>query len=458
MINKYPVILVLLLILSPDFLKAQPSWAPTTAPSVWDRYDDTYFINPDTGWAVTLYDSVYSTHHVYQYASVIKTSDGGNTWQTMLDSSKAMFRDIAFLDAQNGFIGMLEPTIIGQDTFFMYQTHDAGVTWQPVTNIPGPKQAGICGMRVINDSTLYGVGRYYGPPGFYKTTNKGATWSYQDMSAYACGLVDIYFFSADTGFVCGPRCDLPFPYNTYNYASGTIVYTTDAGITWQTKVVTRRWREWCWKMSFPSRNIGYASIESERTTSIDSQFCLKTIDGGQTWSDVFIAQVPSEDGSPQGFDEEGIGFINDSVGWVGGRNNQYGLAPVFTYKTMDGGANWTPEYWGENINRFRKLSDTLAYFSGKTIYKYSSMHVPLAIHELDAASQISVYPNPANKTLTVSGGNADIICIYSINGQLLLMVKQPQNNCIDISKLAVGSYIIQIKRKDSIWNIKWEKE
>ncbi len=453
----YTFIVMVVLLPFTSMLKAQATWAPTAAPSVWDRYDDTYFINPDTGWAVTLYDSDSYSHQVYEYATIVKTTDGGNTWQKMLDSSKSMFRDIAFLDAQNGFIGMLEPTVIAQDTVFMYQTHDGGVTWQPVTNLPGPKQAGICGMRVINDSTLYGVGRYYGPAGFYKTTNKGVTWSYQDMSAYACGLVDVFFFNADTGFACGPNCDGHPNFVTFDFGSGTILFTTDAGNTWQVKKVTSRKKEWCWKMSFPTRNIGYASVESIRTSPLDSQYCLKTIDGGQTWQDVFIAQVPTEECVTGGFDEQGIGFINDSVGWVGGRNDQYGLAPVFTYKTTDGGINWTPEYWGENINRFRKLSDTLAYFSGKTIYKYSNVHVPLAITDVNMPAEITVYPNPANTEITVKTDQADVIRIFSTTGQLLAESIQPPDNRINISYVAAGLYIIQVKAKDITWNIKWEK-
>ena len=455
--NIYGFIVMILFTFFGSKLTAQASWAATTAPRVFDRYDDTYFINPDTGWAVTLYDSSNYSHTVYQYGSVSKTTDGGVSWQTMLDSTKDVFRDIAFIDAQTGFIGMLQPTIIGQDSFFMYQTHDGGTTWQPVTNIPGPKNAGICGLRAINDSTLYGVGRYYGPSGFYKTTNRGLTWTYQDMSAYACGLIDIYFFNADTGFVCGNKCGAHSLNNIPDFGSGTILLTTDAGNTWQVKEVTGRAREWCWKMSFPSRNIGYASIESVNTSPIDSQFCLKTMDGGQTWQDIFIAQVPTGECSSGGFDEQGIGFINDSVGWVGGRNSQYGLAPVYIYKTTDGGISWNPDYWGENINRFRFMSDTLAYFSGKTIYKYSTVHVPLSLNDLGKTPQIVVYPNPANTELIISGPPVSEIGIYTITGQMVADIKQPESNKVDISKFAIGLYLARIKVKENSWTIKWEK-
>lgn len=452
--KKYPLSIWVAVIITLQ-VYAQPSWAPTTAPIVWDRYDDTYFLNPDTGWAVTLYDSDNYSHQVSQYASVIKTTDGGRSWQTMLGSGKQVFRDIAFLDAETGFIGLLEPYVIGPDSFIMYQTHNGGITWQPVTNLPGPKNAGICGMRVINDSTLYATGRYSGPPGFYKTTDRGITWSYKNMVSYATGLVDAFFFNADTGFVCGIKCD---SFRYFPNGRGTVVMTTDAGNTWQVKTITNRYTEWCWKMSFPSRNIGYASIESGRSASIDSQFCIKTTDGGLTWTDYFVCQQPTEFNNPGGFDIEGIGFINDTVGWIGGRNDEPGLNPAYIYKTTDGGQSWNPDYWGENINRFRFMNDTLAYFSGKTIYKYSPTHVPLAVKDISTLPRISVYPNPANTELIIKAERLDMVRIFTINGQQVKEIEQPQNDKIDISQLANGLYIIQVKTKDNSWNIKWEKD
>ena len=46
----------------------------------------------------------------------------------------------------------------------LYATHDAGATWTPVLDIPGPQPTGICGLSVVNDSVAYGCGRYDGPP------------------------------------------------------------------------------------------------------------------------------------------------------------------------------------------------------------------------------------------------------------------------------------------------------
>ncbi len=443
-----------------EIVDAQLSWRSTNAPLVNDRYDDTYFLNADTGWAVTLYSSYGGVYH--QWATVIKTTDGGNTWQTMLDSGTEEFRDIAFLNAQTGYIGTLENNNYGHngfpgDTSVLYQTHDGGATWAAVTNLPGPDYAGICGMRVIDDSTLYAVGRYFGPAGFYKTTDAGNTWTYTDMSAYASGLVDVYFFNADTGFVCGA-----IGYDTQegqfmSYTtgqSGIILYTTNGGNTWQVNHITGRTGELCWKMSFPSRLVGYASIETFNTSPADSQYCLKTTDGGLSWHDVFVCQQP---GPYLGFDEQGIGFINDSVGWVGGRNYEPGLSPTYTYKTTDGGSTWNADNFGSNINRFRFLSDSLAYFSGSTIYKYSSQPVTFIASDSILPIQATLYPNPANTILTVKGEPVGEVSLFDVRGELVACVKHPLNNQIDVSSFAPGTYVVQIEINGKIGAAKWIK-
>lgn len=340
-------------------------WIPTPAPTTTFRYEDVYFLNNDTGFAVH-YGSAQ------QYGFIARTTDGGISWTTVLDSMALEFRDIGFTDELHGWIGTYHQTGAGSDTSILYQTTDGGMSWSPVSNLPGPVNAGICGLRVINDSTICGVGRYSGPCGFYKTTNNGLTWSYVDLSSQAQGLVDIFFFNADTGFVVGNVGP------GYSNGYGRILYTTDGGATWTVHFTSVHLYTLCWKISFPSRSIGYISMQMWNGAP---KYFLKTIDGGASWQ-----EFPYPGGPTPSTAVQGIGFVNDSVGWVGGGST--------TYSTNNGGATWSIFPNMTNVNRFRFLSDTVAYCAGETIYRMQVS--PVGINDTVPDAQFRIYPNPTS--------------------------------------------------------------
>ncbi|HEX8516759.1 MAG TPA: hypothetical protein VF868_11205 [Bacteroidia bacterium] len=256
---------VSLLLMCTAALSTSAQWVTTPSPLSSYRHDDVFFINPDIGWAVnySLGDNGY----------VIKTTDGGNSWFKQVDSSGARFRDIAFLDTLTGFIGTLADGYNPQDTTIMYKTTDGGTTWSNVV-MPGPRPSGICGMFAVNDSTLYACGRYYGPAGFYKTTDKGVTWSYKSLAGLAGGIVDLHFFNKDTGIAIGGSDA------NYLNAQGRVLRTVDGGDNWTIVHTSAHPKEIGWKVSFPSANTGYVSLQSFRPSG--AQYFLKTTDGGLT--------------------------------------------------------------------------------------------------------------------------------------------------------------------------------
>lgn len=99
------------------------------------------------------------------------------------------------------------------------------------------------------------------------------------------------------------------------------------------------------------------------------------MDGGKTWSRL---PINDEQGNKN---LEGIGFISEDVGWVGGWGDA-SFQGGYTSSTEDGGKTWknaTNEV-GRFINRFRFFGSpvTVGYASGKTIYKYSTETGPTA--------------------------------------------------------------------------------
>jgi photosystem II stability/assembly factor-like uncharacterized protein len=340
---------------------AQYSWQPLAIPRAQARYDDMYWHSPQLGWAIDFAGSMQ------------KTVDGGQSWQTLPGPGGSGYRSIGFMTDQIGFMGKLGRNTTTADTFALYKTTDGGQAWTGV-QLPGSgSRRGFCGMSVVNDSVMVACGRYLGPAFVYRTTDAGQTWQTIDLTAYAGGLVDCYFWSVDSGMVVG--CT-----GGYNNSYGLVLGTSDGGATWTERYRTTQVADLCWKITFPTPRTGYISIEDFNGGALR---CLKTTDHGQTWREVLIA-------SNTVFNSEGIGFINDSVGWVGGNY----LSPE-VYSTTDGGRSWILNSLYANLNRFRFFGDTLGYASGDFVYRITPQAVGLP-GLLPAASGVvgECYPNP----------------------------------------------------------------
>ena len=70
----------------------------------------------------------------------------------------------------------------------------------------------------------------------------------------------------------------------------------------------------------------------------------------------------------------------------------------------------------------------------------------LSVESLNPEGEIAIFPNPANKQLTISSKNGTAIeevIIFNQTGQIVLLEK-PANNIIDISQLQPGMYIIEV--------------
>ena len=334
------------------------------------RYNDVYFVSPTVGWVVS------GTAEIY------RTLDGGASWQLQFRRTTAHFRSVAFVDSMNGWVGNVGVGEFGTtDASVLYRTSNAGNTWIPVTQFDGPDPVGLCGMSVVNDSTVVGVGRVRGPAFFIKTTDGGETWTSKDMSAHAAGLIDVHFFDTNTGFAAG------LTNSNHEQSSGIILYTEDGGETWEERFRTTRTGEWIWKLSFPTDEVGYASLQRNSQSPI---YFLKTTDGGATWeeklfrSDYYFVQ--------------GIGFISEDEGWIGGNSSEP------SYHTTDGGETWEPDPIGQRMNRFRFLTDSFGYAVGRQVHRYGQASAVAIGDEAEVPSSLQLdpnYPNPFQTSTTV---------------------------------------------------------
>jgi hypothetical protein len=219
------------------------------------------------------------------------------------------------------------------------------------------------------------------------TSDGGETWTSIPMAAHANLLIDTYFVDPMQGWVVGGRGG-----TSYDKLKPVIMFTADGGRTWEDRLensgIDFPSGEWGWKIDFLTPEIGFVSLENDTAAAI-----LKTIDGGKTWK-----RIPITD--PQkNVELEGIGFINEQVGWVGGWGHGFfdGSPDGTTSGTIDGGATWfNANDVGRFINRFRflKTSPIVGYASGGTVYQCVASDDAGAALLTAAAPQMAEPPIP----------------------------------------------------------------
>jgi len=351
-VKRFGFLVLLSLVIDPAPCAARSAWIELPgSPIAPGRHEDVFFLDPNVGWVVNLEGLIY------------KTTDGGASWAQGWDAEEGL-RCVGFADADRGWAGVLFGL-----TNLLYQTTDGGASWSPITNIPGPRPAGICGISVVNASVVYACGPYWTPIGEFtcgvlRTTDGGATWTARDLRAQAAGLVDCYFPSPDRGFVTGDA--LP----PTGERVTVVLHTSDGGGSWETLYSGTRPAERGWKIAFPSPRVGYIALESSGSIA----GLLKTTDGGATWTEMPFLAAP--------YHQQAIGFVTEDVGWIGGWE-------ATTYETRDGGRTWSDARFGRNVNRIRVLGPGLAYAVGLRVYKYAPIPPTLARESAEKALEMS---------------------------------------------------------------------
>ncbi|MEM6648241.1 MAG: YCF48-related protein [Bacteroidota bacterium] len=315
------------------------------------RQEDIFFVHPDTGWTVNLQGEVYST------------TDGGGTWSYQQTGVSGL-RSMGFADSQRGWIGVL-----GGATLLL-ETTDGGQSWNDITARLGENRGfGICGIHVLDADHIVAVGRYNQGAHVYRTQDGGQTWTTTNLAPLATTLVDAHFFDAQNGIIVGGGDG-----DWYQKGRAVVLRTTDGGESWERVFTSSDVGEWAWKISFPTPETGYVSVEhGDALARRGSAKVLKTTDGGRSWTERAV---------PNAAPLQGIGFIDANTGWVSGRGTDH--------VTTDGGETWTrgtallprPEGyvisspdWREQaktdgwVNHFRFLGDSVAYAAGRRIYK-----------------------------------------------------------------------------------------
>jgi photosystem II stability/assembly factor-like uncharacterized protein len=310
------------------------SWKKLPTVPYKGKQDDIFFVDPDFGFYGNGEGKLY------------RSNDGGSTWSKIWDQPGTFIRALGFMNRDNGFLGNVGTEYYPgvTDTHPLYRTRDGGVSWTAVMAPGLEKVAGICGIHVLPVRRIYqgalqtshiihAAGRVGGPAMILRSEDSGETWRVIDLSAQASMILDIRFLNAKVGFVAASG-----PSDT-GEGEAMILRTADGGKSWAAVYTSGRPHENCWKMSWPSALVGYATVQSYNDDPANIQrVIIKTTNGGKSWREMPLVK----DKAAQQF---GIGFADNNHGWVGTR--------IGGFETKDGGKSWAKIDFGIAVNKIR---------------------------------------------------------------------------------------------------------
>jgi photosystem II stability/assembly factor-like uncharacterized protein len=229
------------------------------------------FITAKTGCVLGM---AYGGGDSTDYNIILKTTDGGNTWQSIYLSHRFLIDTLGSMSG-GAYLDLDDPnTVYVAGRNGLMRSEDEGKHWEN-TNIYNRIQTPA--MHFFDSSngiSLQGIG-------IYKTIDSGKTWQVvYNPDAFAFSFTMLQFTSRQTGYAAG---GVSFDDNNF----GMMVKTTDGGNTWQQ--IDYPFHDII-GMSFINDKLGYISVDLSSSGSAGgppfTSGCelYKTTDGGKTWS------------------------------------------------------------------------------------------------------------------------------------------------------------------------------
>ena len=301
-------------------------------------YNDVYFQNDQVGFAVGY------------YGTIMKTTDGGETWNKEITCTTNEFNAVCARDSffiaigKNGSIEKYE--IPQQITWSPNTSIDLSDPFNPIVypfvttnykvNIlfettPNVSDSVLISMAPFDYSSIDDTYLFCGNS--IELASETEWFPIYNKQIYSYS--DLHFVNTDTGFV--------------TTEDGRILKTTNGAYSWETIA------------SFPGVLYSLDFVTSQTAYALgansSSPFCLKSSDGGTTWIQKPIVS-PSLLSS--------INFINTNVGFVCGGTSNISSSSSVILKTNDGGDNWDIKYLNNSfiLNFIYFVNDTLGFAVG----------------------------------------------------------------------------------------------
>lgn len=298
-----------------------------------------FFLNDQTGW-IGAQD--LSGPGDYQAAKVYKTNNGGTNWTQTCTLDAYSINKIQFINSQTGYLS------VGLPDGVLMKSTNGGEDWFFSDCFYGPSIKND--FVFINENTgwlIYSAPNPYQNNNIvYKTTNGGVNWEFNNPGFNSPNLTSIHFINSSTGWISAD--------------SNSIFQSTDGGTNWVAINTNSDYR--IIRTDFADGQNGWAFGRKSSIYS-DSTAVLRTSNGGAIWS---ISQLPKNNlnglcfynnigwtfqdytilkstnsginwsykSDTNGYNSiNSVFFIDSSFGWA--------VSPIYHFlKTTDGGARW----------------------------------------------------------------------------------------------------------------------
>lgn len=282
---------------------------------------------------------------------MIKTTNGGDTWNTINLGTSEYLTTLFFIDENTGWVS--------GDNAFIRKTTNSGATW---ASLSIPTTQFTASIYFLDSQTGY-ITSHDGK--ILKTVNGGTNWSILANTGLLYG--EIQFINSLTGWVLAP---------------GYMAKTTNGGDTWERKIFSGSLLQ---DMVFINAQTGWIT---------DNNLVMKTIDGGETWAYNTIPMT-----TPMS-----LRFLNSNVLWCAGFSGNTGVI----CRSLDGGVHWTTQttvpsnkFWGISF-----ANANSGWASGNSQVSFTSNGnlvsvVPISSVAPGTYSLKQNYPNPFNPTTSI---------------------------------------------------------
>ena len=249
-----------------------------------------FFLSPDVGYVVGW------------KGTILKTTDGGQHWQTQESGTTMPLNAVFFGDEQTGYAagGCKRPTC-RTDASILLKTMDGGESWVEWAT---PLRSPIMSLAFLSADHGFAAA----DSDLAETFDGGQTWDEVPALPAVTWLSLVRFVDDRSGFAL---------------AHNGLLTTRDAGRTWIRTGLPSA--PLTYGVDFVSPEVGYAAGQGKMR---------KTIDGGQTWTELSESPVGAY----------AVHFVDERVGVAVGpgcyTGGDFGQMRAAVHRTDDGGATW----------------------------------------------------------------------------------------------------------------------